>query len=190
MANREDDNARDWESLRRRLLSLVTKGKRLMVGATAMQQYVEIRPTADLDYLVDDRIFANVEAFLGTEKIPYAADKQKSAFVVRILNVDVIRASSHPVLEAVLKVEGSAKYTTMPSPEALAALKYVALVSPTRPTRKKRQDRLDFGLLAQHPDFSLATFRRWLDGRLSPAKVEAAVRIVRGEQIHSVAPDS
>lgn len=179
-----EDNGRDWETLRRRLLSLVTKGKRLMVGATAMQQYVEVRPTADLDYLVDDRIFTNVEFFLDTESIPHAVDHVKSAFVIRILSVDVIRASSHPVLQAVLKEEGSTKHTTMPSPEALAALKYVSLVSPTRPAKKKKQDRLDFEMLAADPEFSTDSLRKWLEKRLPPAEVKAAVRIARGEQLH------
>lgn len=180
-----ENGEKDWEALRRRLLSLVTKGKRLMVGATAMQQYVEVRPTADLDYLVDDWVFANVEAFLNSEGIPHAMDRMRSALVVRILSVDVIRASSHPVLKAVLEQEGSERHTSMPPLEALAALKYVSMISPTRPSLKKEQDRLDLKALVQDPEFSIDSFRKWLDGRLPPTDVEAALRIAQGDPIRS-----
>ena len=88
------------------------------------------------------------------------------------LRVDIVDGSRNPVMEAILK-----RHKGMPPLEAVAELKYVAAVSPTREYLRKQQDATDLAGLVLHLDFDEKAFLGMLVGPYAD-EVQRATRFV------------
>ena len=161
----------------RELVALIEADRHLLIGAKAVAAHIEQRFTKDTDYMVDRKQFQQVRKWLTEQGIEF----QDGGPVLRCeaLGIDVVNASSHPVLKEILQHE-----TGLPSPEALAAAKYVSIVSGTREPRRAIQDASDFVGLVTLGQFQDARFLGYLVDRFEeqrPHAVELLARIRRGE---------
>lgn len=160
-----------------KLIALIEAGRHLLVGAKAMAQYVEQRFTRDTDYLVDYRLFLEVRRWFGRENIPHQ-DKGE-AILSESVGIDVIDAHHNPVLKALLDSERG-----IPSPEALAATKYVSIISGTRGQPKLSFDIGDFISLVTLEAFEVEKFLNFLVDRYAEQRDRARKlidKIKRGE---------
>lgn len=139
---------------RQELMELIESGKHVLVGAKALAYYTDPRFTEDSDYIVDGKTFQRIRKWAADKGIP--VEDLGLVLRLRTLAVDVIDARSNAVLKEILKHE-SAK----PSPEALAAAKYVSFVNQTRGRRRIR-DVSDFSDLVVLKDFSLDKMKTYM----------------------------
>jgi hypothetical protein len=134
--------------LRRELIALIESGRHVLIGAQAVIHYTEPRFTQDTDYAVDIRGFRRVRKWLKHHKQEVNYRDVGEALHCDSLGIDILNGGVHPVLAAVLRSERS-----MPSPEGLAAFKYVSMTSDTRPVPRRLRDAADFSQLVLRPGF-------------------------------------
>ena len=161
----------------RELVALIEADRHLLIGAKAMAVHIEQRFTKDTDYTVDRKRFQQVRKWLTEQGIEF--QDVGPALRCETLGIDLVNASSRPVLKEILRHE-----TGLPSPEALAAAKYVSIVSGTREPRRAIQDASDFVGLVTLGQFQDARFLGYLVNRFEeqrPHAVELLARIRRGE---------
>jgi 6-phosphogluconate dehydrogenase len=161
----------------RELVALIEADRHLLIGAKAMAAHIEQRFTKDTDYMVDRKQFQHVRKWLTEQGIKF--EDVGPALRCESLGIDVVNASSHSVRKEILRQE-----TGLPSPEALAAAKYVSIVSGTREPRRAIQDASDFVGLVTLEQFQDARFLGYLVDRFEeqrPHAVELLARIRRGE---------
>lgn len=159
------------------LVELIESDRYLVLGAKAMATYVKQRFTEDTDYLVGHRAFGRIRKWLADAGIPF--DDEGEAIRVEHLGIDVIDAANNPVLKEMLNRE-----TGVPSVEALAASKYVAIVSGTRGQQRMHFDIGDFIGLVCLDGFDVEKFLGCLVDRYveqRPHASEIIDRIRRGE---------
>ncbi len=161
----------------RKLVAMIESGRHLLVGAKALATYMEQRFTQDTDYVVEHRLFLKLRKWLREEKI----DHVERGLVVQCeqIGIDIIDASSNAVLKEILKHEAG-----VPSPEGLAATKYIAIVSGTRGQRKMYQDIADLVGLVGLPGFDMDKFLGYFVGEYEEQRThvaEAIEKIRRGE---------
>lgn len=162
---------------RQELEAIIRSGGALLIGAKALAHYVKPRFTADTDYLVDGKTFRQVRRWFEArqDQIPY--DDNGESISCESLAIDVIDARHHPVLLEVMRRE-----SVLPSPEALAAVKYCSIVNPAR--KRKDQDVVDFRSLVLRDDFDasqcLSFFVEPFESLRSEV-VDAIERIKRGD---------
>lgn len=162
----------------RQLVALIESERHLLIGAKALATHMEQRFTQDTDYLVSRRGFERVRKWLTDQQIDHR--DEGDALLIRALAIDVVDADWHPVLKEVLKHE-----TGIPSSEALAALKYAAIVNKSRDQRKRHSDISDLVGLVTLPKFDVARFLAFLVERCEqqgPQLGELVERIRRGER--------
>ncbi len=159
------------------LVAIIEGGRHLLVGAKAMAQYVEQRFTRDTDYLVDHKLFLEIRRWFNREKVPH--EDTGEAILSESIGIDVIDAHHNPVLKALLHNERG-----IPSPEALAATKYVAIISGTRGQPKLSFDIGDFISLVTLEAFEVEKFLDFLVDRYTEQRGHARElieKIKRGE---------
>jgi hypothetical protein len=162
----------DSQRLRDELVALIESGRHIVVGARATMFYTRPRYTADIDYAVGGREFAEIRQWFDDSGVAYEFNGE--AVECSALRVDVIDASRNAAMEAVLAEESG-----IPSLEAVAALKYVAAISPTRAYERRQQDAADLAALVLRPGFDDDAFLRFFVGPYT-AEVDRA-RTVLGD---------
>ena len=164
------------QRLREELIALVESGRHIVLGAQATMFYTKPRYTADIDYAVGGQDFAKVRRWF--EESGVAHEFNGEALECPALRVDVIDASRNAVIEAVL-----ARESGIPSLEAVAALKYVAAISPTRAYERKQQDAADLVALVLRPGFDDQAFLQLMVGPYA-AEVERARTVLADIKAH------
>lgn len=162
----------------KQLVALIESERHLLIGAKALATHMEQRFTQDTDYLVSRRSFDRVRKWLREQKVDHR--DEGDALLIGPLAIDVIDADAHPVPKEVLKHE-----TGIPSSEALAAMKYAAIVSETRDQRKRYSDISDLVGLVTLSKFDVGRFLAFLVERFEeqrPQAGELVERIRRGER--------
>ena len=160
-----------------KLVEMIESDRHLLVGAKALAAYVEQRFTDDTDYVVGRGSFQKVRGWLKRQNIEH--EDSGEAIRSKALGIDVIDASNNPVLQEILKRENG-----IPSPEALAATKYITIVSGTRGQRKVHQDISDLIGLVTLDAFDVEIFLGYLVERYEEQRQHARDlidRIKRGE---------
>lgn len=158
------------------LIALIEPGRHIVVGARATMFYTRPRYTADTDYAVGRSEFARIHQGFDGPGVAYESDGE--AIKCPALRVDVIDASRYAAMEAVLSRERG-----LPSLEAVAALKYVAAISPTRAYERKQQDAADLASLVLRPGFEDEAFVQYLVGPYQ-AEVERARTVLADIKAH------
>lgn len=115
-----------------------------LVGAHAVGLLTEPRATADFDFLIEDRRLKSVLRGLETAFGELDVEDLGAATRLRAIDVDLIRATNHPLFREALDLAQKSGAWSVPPPEALLALKFLAAVSPWRKAVKRAQDMVDF----------------------------------------------
>ena len=166
---------KEQQPQRQELEDLIRASGGLLIGAKALAHYLKPRFTQDTDYLVDGKAFQKVRKWFESHRGTIVYDDQKEAICCDVLAIDVIDARHHPVLLEVARRE-----SVLPSPEALAAIKYAA--SPLRTRRE--QDVVDFHSLVRLEGFNTDKCLGFFAGQAEPLRqeIQAAIeRIRRGD---------
>ena len=111
-----------------------------LVGAHAVGLLVEPRATADVDFVVDDRNLRGILRALEQEFGQLEVHDLGPALRLEQLDVDLIRASNHPLFGEVLDHTRLVGQWRVPVPEALMAMKFLSAISPWRAQDKKLHD--------------------------------------------------
>ncbi|MBN1491479.1 MAG: hypothetical protein JXA69_16325 [Phycisphaerae bacterium] len=159
------------------LVHLIESDRYLVLGAKAMAAYVRQRFVESTEYLVGHRAFGRIRKWLADAGVPF--DDEGEAIRVEQLGIDVIDAANNPVLKEMLNRE-----TGVPSVEALAASKYVAIVSGTRGAQRVHFDIGDFIGLVCLDSFDVGKFLGCLVDRYAEQRSHASeiiARIRRGD---------
>ena len=159
------------------LVGLIEADRHLLVGARAMAVYVEQRFTEDTDYLVGHKTFQKIRRWFKQQGVEH--EDTGKAIRSTTLGLDIIDASNNPVLVEILKRENG-----VPSREALAVSKYVAMVSGTRQQWKLHHDIADFIRLVGLESFDVGRFLGYLVERYEEQRAHAEEligKILRGE---------
>lgn len=151
--------------LRRELIELIESGRYLLIGAQALIRYTAPRFTDDIDYLVGPRAFSRIRKWLKDHAEAVSHSDEGEAIRSESLAVDVVNARNNPVRSAVLKAESG-----VPSPEALAACKYVAMTNPTRGRSARLQDAADFSKLVLREGFDRSRLLSFMVARYEPQR--------------------
>jgi hypothetical protein len=149
-----------------KVVGLIESGKHVLAGAKALATYLEPRFTADMDYVVEGRTFEKVRKWLVQEHVPH--EDLGGAIRAQTIGLDIINGDGHPVLKEILKRERG-----IPSPEALAATKYVSIVSGTRGQQKLYLDISDFVGLVTLSGFGVEKFVGYLVDRFEEQRPHA-----------------
>lgn len=139
---------------RKDLIALIESGAHLIIGAKALAHYTPPRFTEDTDYVVCAQTFTRIRKWARDK----AVETQDLGMVLRFpsLAVDVIDVRSNGVFKDLLERENK-----IPSPEGLAAAKYISMVNPHRGDRRFA-DVGDFAQLVKLPRFDLDKLRSFL----------------------------
>ncbi|HUU84497.1 MAG TPA: hypothetical protein VM243_13435 [Phycisphaerae bacterium] len=164
------------QRLRDALIALIESGRHIVLGAQATMFYTRPRYTADTDYAVGGEDFVKIRKWFEGSGVAYEFNGE--AIECPGLRVDVIDGSRNAVIEQVLDRESG-----IPSLEAVAALKYVAAISPTRAYERKQQDAADLAALVLRPGFDERAFLALFVGPYQ-AEAERAAGVVADIRAH------
>ena len=117
--------------------------KWVLVGAHAVGMYSEPRATIDFDFIVEGRKINRVLQRLREEFGELDEQDIGAAVRLKAIDIDLIRSTNHALFAEVLSASGRRGDWTIPTREALIALKFLSLVSPWRNTAKRMQDATD-----------------------------------------------
>ena len=159
--------------LRAELIRLIESGRHLLIGAQALIRYTEPRFTADTDYAVGMQMFRRIRKWFKDRQAEIEYKDEGEAIRSPTLAIDVLNAAHNPVLLGVLKAE-----TGLPSPEGLAAYKYVAMVSPARGRTARMQDTVDFSKLVLRPGFDSGKLLAYMVGPYAEQR-DTIVQLIR-----------
>ncbi len=157
---------------RKELEDLIRANGGLLIGAKALAHYLKPRFTEDTDYLLDGKAFQKVRKWFESHKDVITYDDLKEAICCDALAIDIIDARHHPVLVEVIRRE-----SVVPSPEALAAVKYCAIINPLRARRD--QDAVDFRSLVMLANFGIDKCLSFFAGQAEPLQPEVRASIER-----------
>lgn len=161
----------------REFVALIESDRHVLVGAKALATYVEQRFTKDTDYVVGHTVFLRARKWLKEQNVEHNDHGQ--VIQSEEIGIDIIDAGSNPVLQEILRQESG-----IPTPEALAATKYIAIVSGTRSQRKLHLDISDFIGLVTLENFDVKKFVAYLVDRYEEQRSQARDlidRIHRGD---------
>ncbi len=147
----------EFARLRDELVQLIESDRHLLIGAKALIQYTRPRFTQDTDYAVEQRVFRRVRKWFRDHADAVSFEDVGEALRCPPLAIDVVNATNHPVRLEVIRHENG-----LPSPEGLAAFKYVAMTSLTRPRTERIQDFADFSRLVVLDAFDIAKLTAYL----------------------------
>jgi hypothetical protein len=152
-AERED---KEGMPARKQLVALIESGPHLLISAKALARYTKPRFTEDTDYLVGGQSFAHIRRWARSEGA--AHEDLGAALRFPEFAVDVLDGRSNEVLTEILDHQRG-----IPSPEALAAAKYVSMINIER-AQRRLQDVSDFAQLVVLKDFDPTKLRGFLVG--------------------------
>ena len=161
----------------REFVALLESDRHLLVGAKALATYVEQRFTKDTDYVVEHKVFLRARKWLKEQNVEHNDHGQ--VIQSEEIGIDIIDAGSNPVLKEILRQENG-----IPTPEALAATKYITIVSGARSQEKLHFDLGDFIKLAKLAGFDVEKFVAYLVDRYEEQQPHARAlidRIQRGD---------
>lgn len=141
---------------RKELVELIESGKHVLIGAKALAYHTKPRFTEDTDYLVSGQTFTRIRKWAKQHHLE--PDELGAVLRFSSLALDVLDARTNDVFKEILKRERS-----VPSPEALAAAKYVSIVNPDR-AQRRLQNASDFAELVMLKDFDVQELRGYLVG--------------------------
>lgn len=181
---------RDLEETYRRVIDVLARvGARwTIVGAHAVNLYVEPRATVDIDLVVDGRQMKPILAALEEELGPLQTTDIGAALRITNLSVDLIRGDNHPLFRAALDDAEDHQGVRVPPAELLLVLKFLAATSPWRDVADRKQDVADLIRLyrAAGADFDREVALRYGSRVYPRAEVELAAildGIDRGEDV-------
>jgi hypothetical protein len=114
-----------------------------VVGAQAINVYVEPRATKDVDFVVESRKLDQVVERLREVFGDLGEDDIDAAVRLLAIDVDLIRSKQHPLMEEALERSTDRAGWTVPPPEVLIVLKFMSAVSPWRRRDRRVQDAAD-----------------------------------------------
>lgn len=135
----------DLEEIYRRVIDVFTRvGARWsVVGAHAVNLYVEPRATVDIDFVVDARKMKPLLRALEEEFGALDTTEIGAALRVTNLSIDLIRGDNHPLFRAALDEAQEREGVQVPPVELLLVLKFLAATSPWRDVADRKQDLAD-----------------------------------------------
>ncbi|MCB9849796.1 MAG: hypothetical protein H6817_03745 [Phycisphaerales bacterium] len=139
---------------RNELVELIESGKHVLIGAKALAHYTKPRFTEDTDYLVSGQTFVRIRKWAKDHQAEH--DNLGAALRFPGFALDVLDARSNEVLKEILNHERA-----IPSPEALAAAKYVSMINIER-AQRRLQDVSDFAQLVMLEVFDAEKLRTFL----------------------------
>jgi hypothetical protein len=142
LAERE---GRDLEETYRRVIDVLARvGARWsIVGAHAVNLYVEPRATVDIDLVVDARKMKPILEALEEEFGALQTTDIGAALRITNLSGDLIRGDNHPLFRAALDEAEEHAGVRVPPVELLLVLKFLAATSPWRDIADRKQDVAD-----------------------------------------------
>jgi hypothetical protein len=114
-----------------------------VVGAHAVNLYVEPRATVDIDFVVDARKVKPLLRALEEEFGALHTTEIGAALRVTNLSIDLIRGDNHPLFRAALDEAQERDGVRVPPVELLLVLKFLAATSPWRDVADRKQDVAD-----------------------------------------------
>lgn len=140
-----DREGPDLEETYRRVIDVLERlgTKWTVVGAHAVNLYVEPRATVDIDLVVDARKMKRILEALEEEFGPLQTTEIGAAVRVTNLSVDLIRGDNHPLFRAALDEAEERQGVRVPTVELLLVLKFLAATSPWRDVADRKQDVAD-----------------------------------------------
>lgn len=180
----------DLEETYRRVIDVLTRvGARWsVVGAHAVNLYVEPRATVGIDLVVDARKMRPLLRALEEELGALETTEIGAALRVTNLSIDLIRGDNHPLFRAALDEAQEHEGVRVPPVELLLVLKFLAATSPWRDVADRKQDVADLIRLyrATGADLDREATLRHASGVYPRAEIELAAildRIDRGEDV-------
>ena len=180
----------DLEETYRRVIDVLARvGARWsVVGAHAVNLYVEPRATVDVDFVVDARKMKPLLQALEEEFGALETTELGAALRVTNLSIDLIRGDNHPLFRAALDEAVERAGVRVPPVELLVVLKFLAASSPWRDAADRKQDVADLIRLyrAAGADFDRPAALRHASLVYPRAETEFAAildRIDRGEDV-------
>ena len=178
------------EETYRRVIDVFTRvGARWsMVGAHAVNFFVEPRATVDIDFVVEAREMKPLLRALEEEFGALETTELGAALRVTNLSIDLIRGDNHPLFHAALDEAEEHEGVRVPPVELLLVLKFLAATSPWRDVADRKQDVADLIRLyrAAGADFDRKVAMRHASRVYPRAEEELAAildRIDRGEDV-------
>lgn len=180
----------DLEETYRRVIHVLSRvGARWsVIGAHAVNLYVEPRATVDIDFVVDSRKMKPILAALEEEFGAIETTDVGAALRVTNLSLDLIRGDNHPLFHAALDDAEERHGVRVPPVELLLVLKFLAATSPWRDVADRKQDVADLIRLyrAAGADFDQGAAMRYASQVYPRAELELTRildRIDRGEDV-------
>lgn len=151
---------------RQEVMELITSGKHVLIGAKALAYYTEPRFTQDTDYVVAGQTFRRIRKWAKDNEV--AVEDLGLVLRLHTLGLDVIDGRSNAVFKELLERE-----PPKPSPEALAATKYISFTNQQRGHRRL-QDVADFSQLVTLAKFDEDRLQSYLVGEYAALWPEVA----------------
>lgn len=168
----------DLEETYRRVIDVFTRvGARWsVVGAHAVNLYVEPRATVDINFVVDASKMKPLLRALEEEFGALETTEIGAALRVTNLSIDLIRGDNHPLFRAALDEAQEREGVHVPPVELLLVLKFLAATSPWRDVADRKQDIADLIRLyrAAGPDLDRDAALRHASRVYPRAEVELA----------------
>lgn len=135
----------EMEQTYRRVIDVLARvgAQWTVVGAHAVNLYVEPRATVDIDLVVDARKMKPILQALEEEFGALQTVEIGAAVRVTSLSVDLIRGDNHPLFRAALDEAEERHGVRIPKVELLLVLKFLAATSPWRDVADRKQDTAD-----------------------------------------------
>lgn len=182
--------APELEETYRRVIDVLARvgAQWTVVGAHAVNLYVEPRATVDIDLVVDARKMKPILQALEQEFGELQTTEIGAAVRVTNLSVDLIRGDNHPLFRAALDEAVEREGVRVPTVELLLVLKFLAAASPWRDVADRKQDVADLIRLyrAAGAELDRPAALRYASHVYPRAEIELAAildRIDRGEDV-------
>lgn len=135
----------DLEKTYRRLIDVLSRvgAQWTVVGAHAVNVYVEPRATVDIDFIVEARKMKPILRALEEEFGTVETTEIGAAVRITNLSIDLIRGDNHPLFRAALDEAEEHHGVRVPPVELLLVLKFLAATSPWRDVADRKQDVAD-----------------------------------------------
>lgn len=128
-------------------------GKYMVIGGNVVGAYTEPRVTLDVDIIVDKSTFDNIKRKLEESKVEFVDEGTVLRRIEEVDSFDIIDSSISSIMTVIFQDRVEKNGYSVPSCEGLIALKYYAILSPTRSYYKRSQDKADIiNLLRSKPD--------------------------------------
>lgn len=128
-------------------------GEYMIIGGNVVGAYTEPRVTLDVDVIVNKGTFNNIKKKLEESNVEFVDEGTVLRRIEEVDSFDVIDSSISNIMTIIFRDRVEKNGYFVPSCEGLIALKYYAVLSPTRSYYKRSQDKTDIiNLLGSKPD--------------------------------------